>query len=477
MAAIMFDKVSYGDAGARLATTKASLPALWQQFKQAKGDRFSPEEQPLVDAVDRQLAASDGFYKLLEMAYANTDKIVVRSILDDDWPNVENNLLAPVQQLVKLQEARVRSTYTDSVRSAERMRWLVIATLALGALVGTVATLVTSLVAHSLNSGIRHLKEAVARLASGELGVKVDYHDENELGEMARYLETSLDSLRRMIAQMNANARTIAEEADRLTALAGRVEGNSHIQADAAEATAATVEEMLVSIEQVADNARQSLEVSLEGHGLCSDGKAIAGQASREIGEIAAAVSRSADLITALDGRSRDIGQIVGLIKEIAGNTNLLALNAAIEAARAGEQGRGFAVVADEVRKLAERTGQATAEIENMIAEIQAGTQQAAAAMGDGSRRVKKGVEFVGHTSRALETIDAGADRTTRSVGEIAEATREQTAASRGISQHVERIVALADENKASIDSLSATIRRLKDLTEQQRQAVERFKV
>jgi methyl-accepting chemotaxis protein len=99
---------------------------------------------------------------------------------------------------------------------------------------------------------------------------------------------------------------------------------------NAAENTAAVVEEMLTSIEQVADNASQSLEVSLQGNQLCGDGRKVAQDASREMAEIAVAVSHSAELIADLSRKSGEINQIVLLIKDVAGNTNLLALNAAI---------------------------------------------------------------------------------------------------------------------------------------------------
>jgi len=477
MAAIMFDKVPFSDAASRMNETRTNLPLLWGKFKEAKNHQFDAAETPLIDSIDQEIAALPQFYKLLEIAYASSDKTMARSILDDDWPVVDDKLLKPVLQLVKLQEEKIKSTYQENLRIGDEMRQRVFITLILGTLIGIAATVITSLLARSMVLCIRNLKEALIRVSAGELDVQVDYHHQNELGETARHLEKALESLRQMIAEVGSYAQNVAGEADNLAQLSIRVEKNSHTQADAAEATAAVVEEMLTSIEQVSDNARQSLEVTRLGNQLCGDGKKVAQDASREMAEIAVAVKHSSELMTSLNRQSDEINQIVHLIKDIAGNTNLLALNAAIEAARAGEQGRGFAVVADEVRKLAERTVQATAKIEAMISGIQSGTHQAVAAMNDGSQRVDKGVEFVEQTSRSLDTIHGGTDRALRSVSEIADATHEQKSASQGIARNVEQIVALADENKSSIDQLSLSIHSLRSLALLQHQAVAKFRV
>jgi len=477
MAAVMFDKVPFSDAAARVGDTKASLPLLWGKFKEAQNGQFGHDEQALVAAVDGQIGALEQFYKLLEVAYASSDKVMTRSILDDDWPPVEEKLLNPVLKLVKLQEEKVKATYLENVSASDAMRRWVFATLIIGTLAGIVATIVTSMLARSMVLGIGKLKEALIRVSNGELDARVDYQHQNELGETARHLEKTLDSLRNMIAEVGTYAHTVAEEAENLARLSAGVEENSRVQADAAENTAAVVEEMLTSIEQVADNASQSLEVSLQGNQLCGDGRKVAQDASREMEEIAVAVSHSAELIADLSRKSGEINQIVLLIKDVAGNTNLLALNAAIEAARAGEQGRGFAVVADEVRKLAERTTQATSEIETMISGIQHGTHQAVTSMNHGNQRIDKGVSFVAQTSDSLETIHGGTDRTVRSISEIADATREQKSASQGIARNVEQIVELADENKAAIDRLADSIRNLKTLASLQHQAVAQFRV
>ncbi|NIU60659.1 MAG: methyl-accepting chemotaxis protein, partial [Pseudomonas stutzeri] len=125
---------------------------------------------------------------------------------------------------------------------------------------------------------------------------------------------------------------------------------------------------------------------------LSRQGGEIVAAVVEEISQIAVSVSDSARTVAELGERSGQISAIVGVIGDIAAQTNLLALNAAIEAARAGEQGRGFAVVADEVRKLAERTANSTKEIAQMVAAIQEGTEGAVQGMEQGVAKVNEGV-------------------------------------------------------------------------------------
>ena len=145
---------------------------------------------------------------------------------------------------------------------------------------------------------------------------------------------------------------------------------------------------------------------------------------AKKMSEIQTTVDDSATVIKQLDGKSQQIGEIIGVITNIADQTNLLALNAAIEAARAGEHGRGFAVVADEVRKLAEESRGAANQITGLIKDIQQGTKQAVTTMEQGTKTVGEGAKNIADTVTAIDEIVKAAADVATMVQEIAAAAR-----------------------------------------------------
>jgi methyl-accepting chemotaxis protein len=162
---------------------------------------------------------------------------------------------------------------------------------------------------------------------------------------------------------------------------------------------------------------------------------------------IAESTGKTGKRVEELGKSSDQIGRIVGVIDEIADQTNLLALNAAIEAARAGEQGRGFAVVADEVRKLAERTTSATKEIAQMIQTVQRETKVAVLAIEEGTRQVEEGVQTTAHAGHALREIIETSESVGGMISDIATAGTEQSVTSETISNNMEQIANLVRES------------------------------
>ena len=163
--------------------------------------------------------------------------------------------------------------------------------------------------------------------------------------------------------------------------------------------------------------------------------------------EVAKSTRETAEKIQALGKSSDRIGHIVGVIDDIADQTNLLALNAAIEAARAGEQGRGFAVVADEVRKLAERTTTATKEIAEMIETIQEETRTAVVAMNSGTVKVDEGVNSAREAGEALQKIINSAQNVQDMISQIATAATEQASATVQVKANMEQIAGLVKKS------------------------------
>ncbi len=193
--------------------------------------------------------------------------------------------------------------------------------------------------------------------------------------------------------------------------------------------------------------------------------------------DIATVVKKSAENIEKLGESSKQIGEIISVIDDIADQTNLLALNAAIEAARAGEQGRGFAVVADEVRKLAERTTEATKQIASMIKGIQEETTEAVKAMNKGNQEVTSGIDLADKAGESLEEILSSTTEVMDMVNQIAAASEEQSATSEQISKNVQSISKVTSESASRIENVARSAEELSRLTNDLFSLMKRFKI
>ncbi|WP_342346902.1 methyl-accepting chemotaxis protein [uncultured Nitrospira sp.] len=202
--------------------------------------------------------------------------------------------------------------------------------------------------------------------------------------------------------------------------------------------SASAVEEMTRTAGEVERSSAEAARIAQETAQTARGGQNEMNQSVRGMQQVSHAVVQAANIITTLGRSSDQIGEIVRVIEDIADQTNLLALNAAIEAARAGEQGRGFAVVADEVRKLAERTTKATKEIGDMIRQIQKDTRSAVSSMEEGTNQVGQGVALANKTGEALANIHSMINATAGMIQQIANATDEQSTATRQIASDLE---------------------------------------
>jgi methyl-accepting chemotaxis protein len=276
----------------------------------------------------------------------------------------------------------------------------------------------------------------------------------------------------------------IDEEADRLSKSASElstaIDGISTAatrQAAATSASAAALEQMTVSINEVSNLAGETERSSERTSALTAESVAAIRFASEEIEELANAVGASAGQVGALVDRSQEVGGIAGVISEIADQTNLLALNAAIEAARAGEQGRGFAVVADEVRKLAERTTKATQEIAKVIGQIQAETRMTVDGMQGITPRVSSGLEKVSAVAGMLESISREAAESRSRAVDVANATREQATAANDIARNVEQVSQMTEQTTATLHKNADRAAELKAMAGGLREQIAYFRV
>ena len=296
------------------------------------------------------------------------------------------------------------------------------------------------------------------------------------------------DSLLAHIREMQAQLRQLvgeimrdAEELGRLNADvvdgAKMVADNSQGQSEGAAAMAASVEQLTVSINHIAQHAKDARSVSQDSGQLSETGSEVIARAVEEMQGISATVDMTEAAIADLASKTATISNIMQVIKDIADQTNLLALNAAIEAARAGESGRGFAVVADEVRKLSERTAKATEQTATMITEIQVSSDLSRQNMSETVTKVRTGLELAEQGGQLIQQIHGSASQVVRVVNDISHALQEQGTASQDIARHVEQIAQVASGNAVAATQASESIQRIDEVTGSLRQSVAQFQV
>ncbi|HEX5802139.1 MAG TPA: methyl-accepting chemotaxis protein [Azospira sp.] len=317
--------------------------------------------------------------------------------------------------------------------------------------------------------------EITRRIAAGDLTSDVKCTAGDKTSLLAGMKEMQ-ETLRSLIREIVGGAERLASASEQLLNASEEVAVRSRQQSESASAMAAAVEQMTVSIDQVAHNASEAHGISQEAGKTSEAGTTIIQNAAVEMRKIADGVQSSSRTIEELGQQTEQITSIVNTIREIADQTNLLALNAAIEAARAGEQGRGFAVVADEVRKLAERTSLSTAEIAGMVEKIQNGTRNAVASMQSGVAQADKGVTLANTAGESIVSIRDGALRVVEVVNDISSSIREQSAASSDIAKNIEQIAQMSEESSQAVQHTTSAARHLQELSVALHASVSRFK-
>ncbi len=330
-----------------------------------------------------------------------------------------------------------------------------------------------------ISAALTHAIEAFKDVAEGEgdLTKRLEINSRDELGELAKWFNLFLDKLQKIISQVASTAEQVASASEEISAAATQQSQSAEAQNSQTTQVATTVHEMSSTVAQISDNTNQAASASRKAAETAREGGAIIDETMTKMRAMAVSVGATAKKVEELGKSSDQIGRIIGVIDEIADQTNLLALNAAIEAARAGEQGRGFAVVADEVRKLAERTTKATNEIAQMIQRVQVETKTAVSAMEEGTQQVEQGVSFTAKAGESLQQIIRMSDAVGEMITQIATAAMEQSSATDEINGSMEAIAKLVRESTAGVQQSAQACQGLSGLALDLQSMVGIFKV
>ncbi|KJK26244.1 membrane protein [Burkholderiaceae bacterium 16] len=340
-------------------------------------------------------------------------------------PELQRSLATAYEALQAFQLRTGEANYIASQARFQQVRVLCFALIALGLLVAVLC----SVTLH--RAIVRPVGEALGvfeRIAAGDLTSRITNVSRNEVGRMMQALVAMQESLSNIVAQVRGGTDSIASATQQIATGNLDLSQRTEEQASSLEQTAASMEELTSAVRQNSDNARQAGV-------LASDASEIALKGGDVVGRVV-------DTMNEINGSSRKVVEIIGVIEGIAFQTNILALNAAVEAARAGEQGRGFAVVAGEVRTLAQRSAAAAKEIEALISES--------------GQRVESGTRLVAEAGQTMGEIVNAVKRVTDIMNEISAATQEQTSGIEQVNQAVTQMDQVTQQNAALVEEAAA---------------------
>ncbi|MFL6675682.1 MAG: methyl-accepting chemotaxis protein [Massilia sp.] len=420
-----------------------------QKLTQVFGTDASDEEKKLLAQIkEHESTAMPAIAKASELYLANNAVDATRVMVKEIRP-AQKKWLEALDQLAKLEDKQNAQSQTDAESAFVNARNFMLALLALAVAMGVAAAVViTRGLLKQLGGEPDYTARIAGSIAHGDLSIAI-HTAESDRGSLLVEMKEMRNSLVDIVGQVRRGTETIGTASREIAAGNIDLSSRTELQASSLEKTASAMERLTGTVKQNADNAREANHLAATASDVASKG-----------GEV---VSQVVDTMGSINASANKIVDIIGVIDGIAFQTNILALNAAVEAARAGEQGRGFAVVASEVRNLAQRSAAAAKEIKTLI--------------GDSVDKVERGSKLVGQAGVTMDEVVASVKRVTDIMGEIANASAEQSAGIEQVNQSIIEMDSMTQQNAALVEEAAAAAQSLQDQAGELARVVSIFKL
>jgi len=323
---------------------------------------------------------------------------------------------------------------------------------------------------------ILRLLDEMGNLADGDLTTYATV-TEDFTGAIADSVNYTIDALRDMVTTINDTSGHVSSAAQQTQKTAQHLTEASVHQAEEITSATTAINEMAVSIDDVSKHSENTANMALKSVDFAKKGGDTVRRNIEGMDRIRETIQETSKRIKRLGESSQEIGDIVELINDIAEQTNILALNAAIQAAMAGEAGRGFAVVADEVQRLAERSSNATKQIEALVKTIQTDTNEAVISMEQSTAGVVNGARLAQESGEALDQIMKVSDDLSSLIQNISGSARQQSKAASNISETMHVIQEITTQTSAGTNETAASIGNLTSLADEMGNSVAGFKL
>jgi methyl-accepting chemotaxis protein len=413
----------------------------------AKSAQTKEMKELIAKLQETTAEATKEHNKVIDLAESDLQDLAMSAYMGSQ--GTSNTLVQLCDRIVELQAKQNELFKAGAERTYVRVLTVV---GALSAAIIFIAILTAVLLTRSIVVPLQKGVHAANMLAEGDLTGDLESSGKDELSLLLTAIKNTSGSLRKVVAEVKNHADSLASAGMHLSAGSEQMSRSAEEQANRTSQASAASEEMTQTVMDVARNTSAIAISATAATDAARRGGDMVDKTVQEIHAIAEVAGESSRIVTLLGDKSKQIGNIVGVISDIADQTNLLALNAAIEAARAGDQGRGFAVVADEVRKLAEKTGEATREIETTIKAIRAEVERAIHAMAETAAKVDAGVTLAGESGGAINTVVAGVSDLQGMIQQIASATEEMSTTSDEMAKDIEYIANSTKENRTTVE-------------------------
>jgi methyl-accepting chemotaxis protein len=330
--------------------------------------------------------------------------------------------------------------------------------------------------AATLQAQIEKLLQEVSAVGDGDLRVQAEVTPDT-LGVLADSFNYMIEELAKVVGRVQATTLQVTNATRRLLDRSAEVAQASETQAAQISQTSEAVASLANFVQLSARNAQAATETAQEALHNARAGQQAVVQTIDGMVHIRENVQETAKRIKRLGERSKEVGEIVRLIEDIADQTNLLALNAAIQSAMAGEHGRGFAVVADEIRLLAERSAEATKKISTIVKSIQGDTYEAVVAMEESTQEVVNGSRLADEAGQSLQSIYSAVERQAQTIEGIARAAADRAETSEAVASVMSRIADITRQTNSATQDAASSVSYLAELAEQLRASVAAFRL